>query len=74
MVACGGSQTFTISPDGCCSVADVVVDGVSVGPVTTYTFTNVQADHTIDATFIAVPSYTITATAGPAARSRRAVR
>ena len=32
-------------------VADVLVDGVSVGPVTTYTFADVAADHTIAASF-----------------------
>jgi hypothetical protein len=40
------------------------VDNVSVGAVTSYTFTNVQANHTIAATF-AINTCTITATAGP---------
>ena len=47
----GGSQTFTIAPDAWCRVLDVWVDGVSVGAVTSYTFTNVQASHTITAVF-----------------------
>ena len=48
-------------------VADVLVDGVSVGAVTSYTFTNVTANHTISATFaIDIPGFhTISATAGP---------
>ena len=50
-VACGASATFTISPVACYRVADVLVDGVSVGAVTTYTFTNVIANHTIAASF-----------------------
>ena len=42
---------------------DVLVDNVSQGPITTYTFTDVQAPHSISATF-ALNTYTITATAG----------
>ncbi len=58
------NQTFAITPNACFGVADVLVDGVSVGPVTTYTFTNVNNDHTIDASFVALGPYTITASAG----------
>ncbi|HEY5998126.1 MAG TPA: PKD domain-containing protein [bacterium] len=49
-----GSQTFTITPDPAYRVADVVVDGGSVGAVTTYTFADVMADHGIDASFTAL--------------------
>lgn len=59
----GGSQTFTITPDPCYDIADVLVDGSSVGPVTSYPFTNVTANHTIAANFV-IKKYTITATAG----------
>jgi trimeric autotransporter adhesin len=52
-VASGANQTFTIIPNSCHSVADVLVDGVSVGAVTDYTFTAVASDHTISATFTA---------------------
>lgn len=62
-VSSGGTQAFTITPNNCYQVADVLVDGVSVGAVSTYTFYNVSAAHTISATFIAL-SYSITATAG----------
>ena len=41
----------------------MLVDGVSVGAVTSYTFTNVTANHTIAASF-AIDTYTITASAG----------
>ncbi len=61
----GGSQTFTITPVAGYHVADVLVDGTSVGAVTNYPFTNATADHTIAATFAPNPSYQITATAGP---------
>ncbi|VTR71502.1 hypothetical protein DESC_950005 [Desulfosarcina cetonica] len=43
-------------------VADVLVDGVSQGALTSYTFSNVSANHSISATF-AVDSYTIAALA-----------
>jgi photosystem II stability/assembly factor-like uncharacterized protein len=47
----GGSQSFAITPDDGYHVEDVVVDGSSVGVVTTYAFTNVTANRTIAATF-----------------------
>jgi hypothetical protein len=47
----GDDQTFTITPDEYYQIADVVVDGSSVGAVDNYTFTNVNDDHTISATF-----------------------
>ena len=62
-VNCGTDQTFTIAPDACYQIADVLVDGSSVGAVTSYTFTNVSATHTIAASFVPL-TYTITATAG----------
>lgn len=43
----GSSQTFTITPNTGYHVADVLVDGVSQGAITTYTFNNVTANHTI---------------------------
>jgi hypothetical protein len=62
-VVTGCGATFAIAPDPCHAIADVVVDGVSQGPITSYTFTGVTADHAIDATFAAL-TYTITVTAG----------
>ena len=59
----GGSRTFTITPDTGYHVADVLVNGASVGAVTSYDFTNVTANHTISATF-AINTYTITPSAG----------
>ena len=52
-VTYGSNAPFTITPDPCFSVADVLVDGVSVGAVTAYTFNNVQANHTLAASFVA---------------------
>jgi hypothetical protein len=62
-VAYGADQACTIAPATGYHVADVLVDGVSVGPVTSYTFTAVSANHTISATF-AVNTYAITPSAG----------
>jgi len=56
------NQTFTITPDTGYHILDVLVDGVSVGSVSTYTFESVKADHTISVTF-AINTYTITASA-----------
>ena len=50
-VISGGTCTFAVQPDPGYHVADVTVDGVSVGAVDTYTFLNVTADHQIAATF-----------------------
>lgn len=47
----GGSEAFTIAPDSGYSVAFVMVDGVSKGAITSYTFSNVTANHTISAVF-----------------------
>lgn len=54
-VECGSDITFTITPDAEYEIADVLVDGVSVGAVSTYTFENVTEAHTIEATFELIP-------------------
>ncbi|MCL7487807.1 MAG: DUF1566 domain-containing protein [Desulfobulbaceae bacterium] len=48
----GDALTFTISPNDNYQVADVLVDGESVGAVTSYTFINVSANHSISASFV----------------------
>lgn len=53
----GDSKTYTITPDEGYAVADVKVNGESVGAVNTYTFENVSADATIEAEF-AFSNYT----------------
>jgi photosystem II stability/assembly factor-like uncharacterized protein len=50
-VASGADLAFTIKPDIGYRVASVLVGGVSVGAVTSYTFNNVTANGTISATF-----------------------
>lgn len=66
-VPAGGSVTFQFVPDEGYRVADVQVDGASVGARTSYEFTDVRADHTLAATFEreTQPTFTITPSAGP---------
>ena len=47
----GSNQTFIITPADNYKVSDVTVDGVSVGTVSSYKFSNVTANHTISASF-----------------------
>ncbi len=51
-VAHGANQSFAMIPDEGYEVQDVYIDGNPVGPMTSYTFTNVTADHCIHVTFI----------------------
>ncbi len=48
----GGDQTFTITPDKGYAVANVKIDGKSIGAVKSYTFENVSSPHTIEAIFV----------------------
>ena len=58
------SQTYTITPDDCYYINEVLVDGeaITVDDITgmTYTFDSIDADHTIEATF-AIYQYAMTA-------------
>lgn len=56
-LAYGDSKTFIITPNNGYKVDKVVVDGVSVGAVTSYTFADIKSAHTIYASFI--PSGTV---------------
>ncbi len=55
----GANQSYTIAAATGYHIDNVFVDGVSVGAVTSYTFSNVTADHTISATF-AANTFTVT--------------
>lgn len=55
-VGAGSDQTFTFTPDDGYTVAEVRVDDEVVAPSSSYTFTNVQADHTIHVTFTQKPT------------------
>ena len=50
-VNAGQNQGFTITANTNYHISDVSVDGSSVGTVSSYTFSNVQASHTISASF-----------------------
>ncbi|MFH0966782.1 MAG: PKD domain-containing protein, partial [Methanobacteriota archaeon] len=53
-VSTGGSASFVITSDSCYTIRDVIVDGTGLGPQVspyTYPFSNVVADHTIQAVF-----------------------
>lgn len=64
MISEGGSQTFIITPDEGYQIANVLVDGISVGSVSTYTFENIWQNHTIYAGFIAPGSRVTNTTTG----------
>jgi hypothetical protein len=63
----GSNQAFTIAANSGYHVAGVTVDGASVGAVTSYSFSNITANHAISATFAAntvSATYTIYAADG----------
>ena len=59
----GSDQVFSISPSDGYHIDDVLVDGVSVGRIDTYSFNDVTSNHTIEASF-AINTYGITSAAG----------
>lgn len=50
-VANGGSKSYTITPKIGYGISSVLVDGVSAGAVSSYTFSAVKANHSIKALF-----------------------
>lgn len=60
----GTDQVFTINPDSCSLIDDVLIDNVSIGPVNSYTISNIILDHKIEAKFI-TQEYSINTDAGP---------
>lgn len=51
-----GSKSYRISANIGYGIKDVLIDGVSQGAITSYTFTNVNSDHTIEVIFEPVPT------------------
>ncbi|GEM_PF-1531245 len=47
----GQSQTFSMTPDLCYKVGDVLIDGKSVGAVSSYAFSDIFTDHSLEAKF-----------------------
>ena len=63
-VISGSDITFNIAPIANYHIKDVQVDGVSIGAVSFYTFSNVTTDHTITA-FFDINTYIIAASSAP---------
>ncbi|MBO4615509.1 MAG: choice-of-anchor J domain-containing protein, partial [Bacteroidales bacterium] len=59
-VNCGDDITYTITPNNGYMVASLTVDGQNVGSQSSYTFNDVDANHTISATFEQIPAGQIT--------------
>jgi len=55
----GEDKTFTITPNTGYHITNVLVDGVSQGAISSYTFYNIVASHTITASF-AINQYELT--------------
>ena len=51
VIGYGLSKMFAITPRWGYVIEDVVVDGVSAGPVSIYMFSNLTENHTISVTF-----------------------
>ena len=62
LISSGASRTFAITPASGYRIRSVTVDGIFKGTISSYTFSNVTANHRIWASFVRV--YTITAAAG----------
>ena len=54
-VAAGGEQKFVILPKKGFTIGDVIVDGVSQGPLSEYRFSDVRQHHRLTAEFDAIP-------------------
>jgi hypothetical protein len=63
-IPAGTTKTYSITPNNGYHVDTLTVDGQAITPATSYTFTNIQENHSISATFAANPSYIISASAG----------
>ena len=75
----GGNAAFTIIPNSGYQVQSVLVDGLNQGAITNYTFMNVTADHSINASFTLsgadtiAPTGTIVINGGAAYTTSRSV-
>ena len=62
-VSYGDDKTYTITPNTGYEIKSVTVDGVNKGKISSYTFNDINAAHTISATFVK-KTFSITASAG----------
>jgi len=60
-VNAGASQSFTINANEGYHIINVVIDGISKGALSSWSFTNINSDHTLTANF-AINTYIINAT------------
>jgi hypothetical protein len=60
----GSALEFTFSPDFGYRIRDVIIDGISMGMIRTYTFGNISGDHTVSVKFEPIPIYYLTAISG----------
>ena len=51
-VARGSNVTYTITPKTGFAILAVAVDGLQIGPVSSYTFSDIKSDHNIAAAFV----------------------
>ena len=58
-VSQGNDHTFTFTPNKGYTIFDVKIDGKSIGAVDTYTFENIDANHTIEVIFVKSPTHQI---------------
>ena len=56
----GDTVTFLIEPDAGCEIADVIVDGRSLGQIHSYTFRSLLTGHTVEAVFRTIGEKTAT--------------
>jgi len=62
-VSYGDDKTYTITPNTGYEIKSVTVDGVNKGKISSYTFNDINAAHTISATFVK-KTFNISASAG----------
>jgi len=66
----GADQSFTITPDTGYAIGVLTVDGSAVTTASSFTFTNVTANHTISASFVANTLTTVVSSANPSVYSQ----
>ena len=70
-----GNQTFAITPNAGFCIQNVLVDGNNVGAVSSFTFTNITATHTISVTYTTavIPSIIISTAATTICRNSNTI-
>jgi hypothetical protein len=60
----GSTAILSITPGFAYTLGTLLVDGVTTTPTTTYTFADLQADHSVAAIFVSLPMYVISSSTG----------